>query len=70
MSEGEAMPQRRTASIVDHCGALADARIDRQKQPQRLDVIVSAICAVVCGANDWVVLETFGKAKESWFTQF
>lgn len=29
-----------------------------------------AISAVVCRTNDWVAVETFGKAKESWLQQF
>jgi predicted transposase YbfD/YdcC len=64
------MPQRRTASIVHHFGELEDPRIDRHKQHQLLDVIVIAICAVLCGADDWVAIETFGKAKEAWLRQF
>src|SRR5512138_3828755 len=64
------MPQRCRASIMDHFGELEDPRIDRQKQHQLLDIIVIAICAVICGADDWVAIETFGKAKEAWFRQF
>ena len=64
------MPQRRLASIVDHFGELEDPRIDRQKQHQLLDVIVIAMCAVVCGANDWVARETLGNVKEAWVRQF
>jgi predicted transposase YbfD/YdcC len=64
------MPRRRTASIVDHFGQLEDPRIERQKQHQLLDVIVIAICGVLCGADDWVAIETFGNAKEAWLRQF
>ena len=64
------MPQRRTASIVEHFGELEDPRIERQKQHQLLDVIVIAMCAVICGAEDWVASEPFGKAKEAWFGRF
>ena len=64
------MPQRRTARIVEHFGELEDPRIERQKQHQLLDVIVIAICAVLCGADDWVAIETFGQAKEAWFGRF
>lgn len=64
------MPQRRTASVVEHFGELEDPRIERQKQHQLLDVIVIARCAVICGADDWVAIETFGKAKEAWFGRF
>jgi predicted transposase YbfD/YdcC len=64
------MLQRRTASIVEHFSELEDPRIERQKQHQLLDVIVIAICAVICGADDWVAIETFGRAKEGWFRRF
>lgn len=64
------MPQRRTASIVDYFGELEDPRIDRQKQHQLLDILVIALCAVLCGADDWMAIETFGKAKAAWFKQF
>jgi len=64
------MPQRRPVSIVDHLGEVEEPRIERQKQPQLLAVSVIAICAVLCGADDWVALETFGQAKEAWFRRF
>lgn len=64
------MQPRLTASIVDHFEELVDPRIDRQKQHKLIDIIGIAICAVLCGANDWVAVETFGKAKEAWFRRF
>jgi predicted transposase YbfD/YdcC len=33
-------------------------------------VLVIAICAILCGANDWVAVETFGRAKQAWFARF
>ena len=44
--------------------------MERQKPHQLLDVIVIAICAVLCGADDWVAIETCGQAKEAWFRRF
>jgi predicted transposase YbfD/YdcC len=64
------MPQRLTASIVEHFADLSDPRIERQKQHKLIDILVIALCAVLCGANDWVAVETFGKAKEAWFRRF
>ena len=29
-----------------------------------------AICAVICGADSWVEVETFGNAKLAWFRKF
>ena len=64
------MPQELTASIVEHFEELVDPRIERQKQHKLIDILVLAICAVFCGAHDWVAVETFGKAKEAWFRRF
>jgi predicted transposase YbfD/YdcC len=55
---------------MDHFAGLEDPRIDRQKQHKLIDILVIAICAVLCGANDWVAVETFGKAKREWFQGF
>ncbi len=35
-----------------------------------LDIIMIAICAVICGADDWVKVAEFGEAKSSWFKTF
>lgn len=51
-------------------GDLHDPRIDRSRRHNLHDILVIAICAVVCGADSWVAVEEFGKAKESWFDTF
>ena len=55
---------------MDHFAGLEDPRIDRQKQHHLMDILVIALCAILCGANDWVAVETFGKAKQEWFPRF
>jgi predicted transposase YbfD/YdcC len=57
-------------SIHQHFGALTDPRIDRCKRHELLDIMVIAICAVICGADDWVEVETFGNRKLAWFKTF
>ena len=59
-----------TASITDHFAILQDPRIDRTKLDQLLDIIVIAICAIICGADDWVEVELFGNAKLAWLKTF
>lgn len=59
-----------TASISDHFASLADPRIERTKLHQLLDIIVIAICAIICGADDWVEVELFGNAKLAWLKTF
>jgi predicted transposase YbfD/YdcC len=34
------------------------------------EIITIALCAAIGGANDWVAVETFGKAKQAWFQRF
>ena len=34
------------------------------------DILVIAICAVICGADGWVEVEAFGQSKQSWFKRF
>lgn len=58
------------ASIEHHFADLDDPRIDRTRLHKLSDIVVIAICAVICGADSWVDVETFGNAKYEWFKQF
>jgi predicted transposase YbfD/YdcC len=64
------MEEQRSAALLEHFGDLVDPRIDRHKEHKLIDILVIAICAILCGANDWVAVETFGQAKREWFTRF
>src|SRR6516162_10780870 len=46
-----------------------DPRIERTKLHRLRDIIIIAICGVICGADGWVGIEEFGKAKEAWLTE-
>ncbi len=58
-----------TAGIEEHFGELKDPRIDRQLH-KLIDILIIAICAVICGADTWEDVEAFGKAKQAWFESF
>lgn len=64
------MADHAVASIEHHFGDLKDPRIDRAKRHKLLDIVVLAICGVICGADDWVSIEEFGNAKLDWFRKF
>lgn len=57
-------------SMVDHFAELEDPRIDRAKHHQLLDIIIIAVCGVICGADSWVDIEEFGNSKKEWFRTF
>lgn len=46
-----------------------DPRMERTKRHRLGDIIMLAICGVLCGAEGWVEIEEFGKAKQAWFTE-
>jgi predicted transposase YbfD/YdcC len=49
---------------------LDDPRVERTKEHLLLDIIVIAICAVICGAEAWTEIEQFGLAKHAFFARF
>jgi predicted transposase YbfD/YdcC len=57
-------------SIDEHFGTLTDPRRDHLKAHRLLDILTIALCAVICGADDWVEVETFGQAKVDWLRTF
>lgn len=64
------MSETTVRSIEAHFGGLEDSRAALGKRHQLLDIMVIAICGVICGADNWVEVEMFGKAKERWLRQF
>ena len=54
------------ANLIDRFAKLNDPQDDRAKRHNLMDVVVIAICAVLCGADSWVDVELFGKSKEDW----
>jgi len=61
----ETMPE----SIKDCFQDLVDPRVEGRCEHKLIDMVMIAICAVICGAESWVGIETFGKAKENWLNQ-
>ena len=57
-------------TIADHFAKIEDPRVERTRQHKLIDIITIAICAVVCGAEGWTDIETYGLAKYEWLKQF
>lgn len=64
------MQTTKVATISDHFSCVKDPRMERTKDHPLVNIIVIAICAVICGADTWVDIENFGKAKKEWLGQF
>lgn len=55
-------------SIIHHFSSIKDPRVDRQKKHRLQDIFFISLCAMICGADNWVAIEEFGLSKEAWFT--
>jgi predicted transposase YbfD/YdcC len=64
-------PQSALQHLVDRYRDCPDFRIDNENKTHLLvDIVVSAICAVLGGANSWLAVERFCRAHETWFRSF
>jgi predicted transposase YbfD/YdcC len=63
------MSRTRSTRIQDHFADLTDPRRREVTYPL-INVVVIAICAVVCGADDFVAIADFGRARRDWLSRF
>jgi predicted transposase YbfD/YdcC len=57
-------------SLIEHFEKLPDPRVNRTKDHDLIDVLIIAICALLCAGESFNDMEDFGKAKEDWFRTF
>ncbi len=61
--------QKVSARIQDHFVGLTDPRRRKVIYPL-INIVTIAICAVICGADDFVSIAEYGRKKRKWFAQF
>jgi len=64
------MEEASIGKIAEHFGKVRDPRIGNATRHKLLDMIVIAICAVICGADGWSDVVLFGESKKEWFKKF
>jgi predicted transposase YbfD/YdcC len=57
-------------SFARYFADLPDPRVDRTKWHRLDDILVIALCAVICGADSFDEIERFGKARHDWLKGF
>src|SRR5580704_6961829 len=63
------MSHTKSSRIQDYFADLTDPRRHAVTYPL-INVVVIAVCAVVCGADDFVAIADFGKARRDWLARF
>ena len=64
------MEEGKRATIMEYFGEIEDPRIERCQRHKLLDIIAIAICATICGADNWSHIALFGRGKEEWLRTF
>jgi predicted transposase YbfD/YdcC len=57
-------------SLVGYLSIITDPRLERGRRHNLIDILVIAVCAVICGVEGWKDIEDFGLSKEDWFKEF
>ena len=60
-----------SSSFEDHFATLTDPRCPHapNQRHELMDMLVIAVCAVICGAEGWEDIEEYGKAQADWFAE-
>ena len=57
-------------SLIEHFQDLPDPRVERTKDHDLIDLVVIAVCTLLCAGESFNDMEDFGKAKRDWFKTF
>lgn len=57
-------------SLLAHFADLTDPRIDRTKKHRLDDILVIALCGILCGAKSFEEIETFAECRADWLKSF
>ena len=63
------MEERDLRDLETIFAQVEDPRLERTELHRLRDILILAMCGVICGAEGWVEIEEFGKAKQAWFTE-
>ncbi len=60
----------KTASLLEYFARVPDPRVTRSRLHSLASILTLSVCAVIGGANSFVEIEYFGRAKQAWFRAF
>jgi predicted transposase YbfD/YdcC len=64
------MQKHPNLSLVEHFKNLVDPRVNRTKDHDLIDILVIAVCTLLCAGESFYDMEEFGHAKREWFQTF
>jgi predicted transposase YbfD/YdcC len=64
------MPTHRRLGLIEQLQPLPDPRVKGRCDHDLVDVLVIALCCLLCGGEGFNDMEDFGRAKRRWFKTF
>ena len=64
------MKQLKAKTLFERVEEIKDPRIEPKKLHSLKDILVIAVCATICGADNWEDIAEFGAAKREWLASF
>ncbi len=61
---GKDLSELKAQTLFESLTVIKDPRVERTRLHSLRDILVIAICAMICGAEDWAAMEEFGEAKQ------
>ena len=58
------------APLITHFSKIKDPRQSGKIEHKLIDILVLSICATICGAEGWEMIESFGKVRLNWLKKF
>ena len=59
-----------SSGLLDYLADIPDPRIERCQAHRLIDILMIAVCGAICGADNWVAIAEFGRAKADWLKTF
>ena len=59
-----------SSGLLDYLADIPDPRIERCRAHRLIDILMIAVCGSICGADNWVAIAEFGRAKTDWLKTF
>lgn len=64
------MNEQGFASLEECFGDMPDPRVEGRCDHVLVEILLIAVCAVLCGAESWSEVEEFGNTKHDWLNQY
>jgi len=59
-----------TTTLIEHFSEIHDHRQAGKIEHKLIDIVILSICASICGADGWEMIENFGKTRLKWLKKF